>query len=69
MTTKKAVQRSKSGGVLLMAVLVMLAFSILVIGLYKMSATNAVEAVYQDHSNQAFWLAESGLQDAIQRLR
>jgi hypothetical protein len=69
MRTKKAVQKSKSGGVMLMTLLVMLAFSILAIGLYQMSATNAVEAVYHDHSNQAFWLAESGLQDAIQRLR
>jgi hypothetical protein len=69
MKTKTAVQRSKSGGVLLMALLVMLAFSILAIGLYQMSATNAVETVYQDHSNEAFWVAETGLQDAIQRLR
>jgi Tfp pilus assembly protein PilX len=68
MKIQKPFQRSKSGGVLLMAMLVMLAFSILAIGLYQMSATNAVETVYHSQLSQAFWEAESGLQDAVQRL-
>lgn len=59
----------KSGGVLVMAMIVMLTFSVLAIGLFKLFGTNSVEVVYAGQSKQAFWVAESGLQDAIQRLR
>jgi len=69
MKTKHISPESKSGGALLMAMLVMLAFTFLAVGLFHMSTTNAIETAYTDHSKQAFWVAESGLQDAIQRLR
>lgn len=59
----------KQGGVLLMAMLVMLAFSVLAVGLYKLRDTDSVEAVYVEQSNQAFWIAESGLQRALDKLR
>jgi hypothetical protein len=69
MKTKSRSQETKRGGVLLMAMLVLLAFSVLAVGLHRLSLTTGLDAVYQDHAKQAFWLAESGLQDAIQRLR
>lgn len=58
----------KSGGVLIMVMLVMLLISVLAIGLFKLSDADAVETVYMKQSKQAFWLAEAGLQDAIQQL-
>ncbi|RLA59007.1 MAG: hypothetical protein DRR04_09620 [Gammaproteobacteria bacterium] len=54
-------EKSKDGGVLVMAMIVMLAFSILAIGLFKLHETDAVETVYIKHHKQAFWLAEKGL--------
>ncbi len=69
MNTIRAYQNDKDGGVLLMAMLVLLAFSVLAVGMFRMSATSGVEAVYQDQSKEAFWSAESGLEDAVQRLR
>jgi len=52
-----------------MAVVVLLSFSVLIIGLYKMRDVLGVETIYQGHSKQAFWEAENGLKDAFQRLR
>lgn len=60
---------SKNGGVLLMAMLVLLAFSILAIGLFKLEQTDAVEAVYVEQTDQAFWIAEAGLQRVLNKLR
>lgn len=60
---------SKSGGVLVMVMVVMFAFSILAIGLFKLNETDSVEAVYVEQANQAFWLAESGMQRALHKLR
>jgi hypothetical protein len=62
-------EKNKSGGVLVMAVVVLLSFSVLIIGLYKLRDMLGVETVYQNHSKQAFWEAENGLKDAFQRLR
>ena len=44
-----------------MAMIVMLTFSVLAIGLFKLHETAAVETVYAEHYKQAFWLAEAGL--------
>lgn len=64
MKTRNKIERSgKQGGVLLMAMLVMIAVSILTMGLFKLRATASVEAVYLEHNKQAFWLAESGIAD------
>lgn len=59
----------KNGGVLVMVMIVMIAFTILAAGLYKLQETDAVEAVYVEQSNQAFWIAETGMQRALHRLR
>ncbi len=56
-------EKSRDGGVLVMAMIVMLTFSILAIGLFKLHETDAVETVYVEHYKQAFWLAEAGLAD------
>lgn len=56
---------SREGGALVMAMLVLLAFSILQIGLYKLRETSVVETVFVEHQKQAFWLAESGLHDGL----
>jgi hypothetical protein len=57
--------KSREGGALVMATLVLLAFSILQIGLYKLRETSVVETVFVEHHKQAFWLAESGLHDGL----
>ena len=66
---KNTKPNSKNGGVLVMVMVVMIAFSILAIGLFKLQETDAVEAVYVEQANQAFWLAESGMQRALHKLR
>ena len=62
-TITRAQARHREGGVLLMAMFVMLVFSVLAIGLFKLRETDAVESVYVEQYKQAFWLAESGLAD------
>lgn len=57
--------KSREGGALVMVMLVLLTFSVLQIGLYKMRETSAVESVYVEQHKQAFWLAESGLNDGV----
>ncbi len=59
---------NKHGGALLMAMLVMLAFSILAIGLFKLFQTDAVESVYVEQHRRAFWMAETGLERVMDRL-
>lgn len=60
---------NKSGGALLMAFVVLLAFSVLAIGMFKLHQTDAVEAVYVEQDNQAFWVAEAGAQRVLSKLR
>lgn len=55
----------REGGVLLMAMLVMLVFTTLAIGLFKLFQTDAVETVYVEQHRRALWLAEAGLEKAI----
>jgi len=52
-----------------MVMVVMFAFSILAIGLFKLHETDAVETVYVDQSARAFWLAETGIQSTLTKLR
>lgn len=62
-------RQSKEGAALLVVILVTLVFSILSIGLFKLSETSAVEAVKVEHYKQAFWLAEAGLADGMTLLK
>jgi len=59
---------SKNGGILLMAMLMVLLFSILTIGLYKLFDTDAMETVSVEHHRRAFWMAEMGLEKVVDRL-
>jgi hypothetical protein len=68
MKIKAKDQSSKAGGIFVMVMMVMLVFISLSAGLFKLKDTNAVESVQLDHTKQAFWHAETGLQDALQRL-
>ena len=61
--------KGKDGGVLVMVMVVMLAFSVLAIGLFKLHDTDALETVYVKQGAEAFWVAETGLQHALSRLR
>lgn len=61
--------QNKSGGVLLMVMLMVLVISSLTVGIFAVYSSDAVEVVYVDQSSQAFWLAESGLQRALDKLR
>ena len=64
MKTKPKVQANpREGGIILMAMFVMLVFVVLAIGLYKIRESDAVESVYVEQDTQAFWLAETGLAD------
>lgn len=62
-------QEGKTGGALVLAMVVMLAFSILAIGMFKLHNTDSLETVYVGKTHQAFWCAESGLQDIIQLIK
>jgi len=66
--TTHATQR-KEGGILILAMGIMLFLSILTAGLFKLQETGGIETVYMGQSKQAFWQAEIGLRDAVQRLR
>lgn len=55
----------REGGVLLMAMLVMLVFTTLAIGLFRLFQTAAVETVYVEQHRRALWLAEAGLEKAV----
>ncbi len=61
--------KGKDGGVLVMVMVVMLAFSVLAIGLFKLRDTDTLETVYVKHTAQAFWVAEAGLQRTLDKLR
>jgi hypothetical protein len=60
--------RNKHGGILLMAMLMTLAFSILAIGLFKLFDTDAMETISVEHHRRAFWMAEAGLEEVMDRL-
>jgi hypothetical protein len=59
----------KSGGALVLVMIVLLAFSGLSIGLFKLHETDALETVRILQADQAFWVAEAGLQRALNKLR
>ena len=56
---------TNEGGILLMAMLVTLVFTTLSIGLFKLFQTDAVETVYVEQHRRALWLAEAGLEKAV----
>jgi Tfp pilus assembly protein PilX len=60
-------KHEKSGGVLVVIMVIVLTLGILVIGMFKLQETGAVGVVYEEQSKQAFWIAEAGLQVALQR--
>lgn len=62
-------RKEKDGGILVMAMIVLLAFSVLAIGLLKLHDTDALETVHVKHTAQAFWMAETGLQRTLSKLR
>ena len=59
----------KNGGVLLMAMLVMLIFTTMAIGLFKLLDSDAVETVHVEHHRRALWMAEAGQEKVWDRLR
>jgi len=61
--------KRKSGGIMIMVMIVLLTVSFLTVGFFKLQETDAVEAVYVEQSSQAFWLAEAGMQRALDKLR
>lgn len=61
--------KKKEGGVLVTVVIVVTAVFVLAIGFLRLHERDTVEAVYVEHSNQAFWLAEAGIQQLVSKLR
>jgi hypothetical protein len=51
-----------AGGILVLVMVVLLAFSLLVLGLLQLGRYNAIETSIQQRYTEAFWLAESGLE-------
>ena len=68
MSAERNAMQRKEGGVLLLVVAAVLAFIVLSSGFFKMHQQDAVETVYVSQTKQAFWAAEAGLEDALQRL-
>ena len=62
-------KNSKSGGGLVLVMIVMLSLSALAIGLFKLQEMDSFEALYVDQSSEAFWMAESGLNEVGRLLR
>lgn len=60
--------KTKAGGVLVMVMVVLVAFSILAISMFKLNDVDALEAVYVENAQRAFWMAESGLDHLIRDL-
>ena len=65
----KKLNSRKSGSILAMVMIVVTVFMAITAGLYNLYSRGAVETKYAELDKQAFWHAESGLQDAHQRLR
>lgn len=61
---KTQTQSNKDGGILLMAMLIVLLFSALAVGLFKLQQVSAVETVSVEKHRRAFWMAEAGLEKA-----
>ena len=64
-----AYTHEKSGGALIAALVIVIAIATLSAGLLKLYERDAVDAVYAEQKEQAFWLAESGMQRALHMLR
>ncbi len=59
----------KSGGALIAVLVIVIAIATLSAGMLKLYDADAVDAVYAEQKEQAFWLAESGMQRALHLLR
>ncbi len=59
---------SKQGGIMLIVLVVLIALSTLSVGLFKLAERDGVEAIYAMSKEQAFWLAESGLQKNLEKI-
>lgn len=62
---KKKGTTNNSGAILALVVIVLVIVNTLGVGLLSQSAMNAIEVVRKVQSNQAFWVAEGGLEVAI----
>lgn len=51
-----------------MVVVVMLTLLVMVMGMFQLRTRAGIEAIQMGQSIRAFWMAEAGLQDALQRL-
>lgn len=60
---------NKSGGALVMVMVILLAVSAMGVGMFKLQELDGIEAVRKEQSNKAFWLAETGLQQTLHQLR
>ncbi|VGO17546.1 hypothetical protein PDESU_06143 [Pontiella desulfatans] len=60
---------NKSGGALVAVMVVMVAMAFLTAGMMKLSDVNGVESVCLELGDQAFWVAEAGLQEVVHKLR
>lgn len=58
-------QSNRAGGILPLVMVVLIAFSLMVVALLQLGQSGAQEAAYQLRSTQAFWLAEAGRQNCI----
>jgi hypothetical protein len=65
---KDKMMDNKKGGTLVVVMMVMTALTIISIGLFKVAERNAIEAVHQTQSAQAFWVVESGLQHTLEKI-
>ena len=61
--------KQREGYTLYIVIVVLLIFSVLGVGLFRLQEMTSVEAVVNGQREQAFWLAEAGLQQVVSRLR
>lgn len=60
---------NKVGGALVMAMMIMLIFTALAIGLFRLFQTDAVETIYVEQHRRAFWMAETGLEKVLDKMQ
>ena len=65
MKTNRPRHASQTGGILPIVMVVLIAFSLMVVALLQLGQNGALETAYQLRRAQAFWLAEAGRQRCI----
>lgn len=68
MKTNRLEHSSRTGGILPLVMVILAAFSLLIVALLKLGENGALETAYQLRRAQAFWLAEAGRQRCIDDL-